>query len=205
MTGYGNNAVEVSAVYVGKCSGLAELIEKKLSGLGFGLSICPEYETARKTLDNYKHSIVIINYEEIGLDSIELCKIIRKNGDYTIIIVFMEKMNYETEEILFDTGVNDVVHIKHTTENLLYRRIKSHLWHSGRLKRLQNIHTIQGIVIDLNRREVYCNGRIKKLRGITYELLKYFTGQVIILAHAVKIFEIQGSDEIFRPLFRHYV
>lgn len=174
MMGCGNSAVEVSAVYAGKCSGLADSIEKNLSGLGLILSICPEYETARKTLETYKHSIVIINYEEIGYGSIELCKLIRNNGDYTIIVVIMENMDYETEEILFDIGVNDVVHIKHTTENLLSQRIKSHLLHSGRLKRLQNIHTIQGLVIDLNQREVYCNGRSKKLRGITYELLKYF-------------------------------
>ena len=51
MTGYGSNAVEVSAVYVGSCDGLADSIEKKLSSLGFNLSICPEYSAASKTLE----------------------------------------------------------------------------------------------------------------------------------------------------------
>jgi DNA-binding response OmpR family regulator len=88
----------------------------------------------------------------------------------------MDKPKIKTEEKLFDCGVNDVVTGKQTANRVLTRRIKAHLNNTKcpSLLLQNNSVRLKDTIVDFERREVLCNGKIHELPGLLGDLLKYF-------------------------------
>jgi DNA-binding response OmpR family regulator len=56
----------------------------------------------------------------------------------------------------------------------LTRRVKAHLRSNSPFRPQNNVILLNGVVVDFERREVHRNGKSHPLRGLLFDLLKYF-------------------------------
>ena len=124
----------------------------------------------------YKHyyNVVLVSFETVGKEVFELCSSIRKANSTAVMIVLMESVNPGAEEKLFDCGVSDVVVGRQACARLLKKRVQTRMNPAGAAKPNHTILKFKDTVVDLSRREVWCNGTLRPLPGILADLLKYF-------------------------------
>lgn len=149
---------------------------RDLSPLGFEMHKVSNLSQAKKILEKSFCRLILINFDCADKSNkiVELCDFARKGSNHQIIIAIMNEAKIKLEEKLFDIGVNDVVTGVHATARLLSKRIRCHLQHCKEPLIQSNTIRLKDTVIDFDRREVWCNGTVRRLPGILPDLLKYF-------------------------------
>jgi len=89
-------------------------------------------------------------------------------------MVLMTDVKLELEEMLFDCGADDVVAGNQASARPLTRRISAHFRRLQSPAAPKRTIRLRDTVVDLERREVCCNGSVRRLPGITAEMLRYF-------------------------------
>jgi len=149
---------------------------RNLIPLGFEMHKVSNLSQAKEILEKSFCRLVLVSFDcaDKSNEILKFCDFARKSSNHQIIIALMNEDKIKLEEKLFDIGVNDVVTGVHATARLLSKRIGCHLRHCK--EPLLQSHTIRlkNTVVDFDRREVWCNGTIRRLPGILADLLKYF-------------------------------
>lgn len=163
------------ALHVGRNYQRRTHICRSLELLGFELHKAPTTLVAREMAKKYCYRLVLIHSDNVDKEIFEFCSFIRSGSAHTIIIALMTEPRISVEEQLFDCGVNDVVTGKQASARVLAKRIRAHLLHSSKPSWLQtSTIRLKDTVVDFDRREVWCNGTMRRLPGILADLLKYF-------------------------------
>lgn len=148
---------------------------RNLELLGLELHKASTIQAARNMVEKYCYRLVLMHFDTMGKEIFKFCSFIHSASSFTILIALMTSVRISIEERLFDYGVNDVVAGKQVSAQVLTKRIRAHLLHASIPYQSQtNIVRLKDTVVDFGRREVWCNGTTRRLRGILHDLLKYF-------------------------------
>ncbi len=152
-------------------------IAHKLLLLGFELHKASSIQAAKDMLQKQTYELILINFDTIGNKIFSLFSLARSVKTDAIIIAMMNKPNIRNEMQLFDSGINNVVVGKQTCAIALVSRIEAHLFHKNKTPyvSLKNRIILRGTIIDLDSREVFCNGTVHRLPVLAVDLLKYFS------------------------------
>lgn len=131
--------------------------------------------SAKQKIYNKLHDLVLIELEFFQKEIFDIIAFIRYESHFTIIIVLMTTVEPNVEKKLFYKSVDDVIVGKQASPATLISRIKRRLY-NGRLliPKTNRIMLKNGVLIDLDRREIYFNKSYYKLKGTTYKLFQYF-------------------------------
>ena len=147
---------------------------RKLKSLGLELHKASTTPAAKKLVKEYCYDLVLAHFDTIGKEIFEFCSLVRSSNIHTILMVLMANSRVSIEEQLFDYGVNDVVIGRQTSARILTKRIRVHLRNGRSLPHSANTIMLKNTIVNFERREVWCNGAIRRLPGILADLLKYF-------------------------------
>ncbi|MHC4739726.1 MAG: response regulator transcription factor [Planctomycetota bacterium] len=143
--------------------------------MGLELYKTSNMRAAKEMVKKHYYHLILMDFDTIGKQIFNFCSFIRSGSYHTILIALMSSVKIDTEEQLFNCGVNDVVTGKQVSARILVRRIRSHLLHSYEPSWAQtNIIRLKDTLVNFKRREVWCNQTIRRLSGILSDLLKYF-------------------------------
>ncbi|MFH1613714.1 MAG: response regulator transcription factor [Planctomycetota bacterium] len=149
-------------------------IRRHLETLGFKVHRASSTSTAWKFARGNRYRLVLMHFETTGSDVFEFCSFLRAGCAETILIVLMRSAKIAVIEKLFDYGANDVVTGAEASARILTKRICAHLFRNRTALYKNGTVRLRNTIVDFHRREVWCNGTIRKLRGISADLLKYF-------------------------------
>ena len=147
---------------------------RRLEALGLELHRAPSIYLAEELAKKHRYHLILMHFETMDKAIFDFCSFIRSSGDQSILIALMTDIKTSIEEKLFDCGVNDVVCGKQASGQVLTKRIHAHLCNSKSSTFQTNTIRLKDTIIDFNRREIWCNGTIRRLPGILNDLLKYF-------------------------------
>lgn len=147
---------------------------RSLKTLGLEPHKAPTVQAANKLIKKHRYRLIIIHFDAIGKNTLRFCSSVRSGNAHTILMVLMSRPRIRIEEDLFDCGVNDVVTGKQISARVLTKRIQAHLRSIKPAWPITNIIRLKTSMVNLDRREVWCNGRCCRIRGILADLLKYF-------------------------------
>lgn len=149
-------------------------IRRHLEMLGFELHRASAVPEAMELTKKYCYRLILMHFETMSKEIFSFCSFVRLAGTSTVLITLMNKPQISIEGRLFDCGVNDVVAGRQTAATVLIKRIRAHLCNSKSSPAGNNTIRLKDTLINLERREVWCNGTIRRLRGMSANLLKYF-------------------------------
>ncbi len=149
-------------------------LRSRLEPLGFSLHMAHSASEAYKFISRNDYRLVLLNFHTLGNDIFDLCKCARTLNNSNVLMVLMSEVNLATEEMLFDCGVDDVVAGAQTTSSVLIHRIRMRLRRNQSSVSPKQTIRLKDIVIDFDRREVCCNGTVRRINGLLVQLLKYF-------------------------------
>ncbi len=149
-------------------------LRSRLEPLGFSLHMADHVSEAYKLISRNNYGLVLLNFQTLENDIFELCKCARTLNNSNVLMVLMSKVDLSTEEKLFDCGVDDVVAGVQTTSSALIHRIRARLRSNQPSASPKQTIRLKDTVIDFDRREVCCNGTVRRINGLLVQLLKYF-------------------------------
>jgi DNA-binding response OmpR family regulator len=149
-------------------------IRRHLEMLGFELHRAATVPEAMELTKKYCYRLILMYFNVVGKEIFGFCSFVRMGGTNTVLITLMNKPQISIEGRLFDYGVNDVVAGEQTAATVLIKRIRMHLYYSKTSPAGNNTIRLKDTLINLERREVWCNGTIRHLGGMSADLLKYF-------------------------------
>ena len=150
-------------------------LRRYLDPMGIELHSTPAALTAKMLITRYSYHFFVIQFETSLTQIIELCSLLRFAAREATVIILMPKVRKAIEEKLFDCGmVDDVVVGQQTTASLLAKRIRIHLNRNNNLPPCSDAIRFNDVIVDFDRREVWCDGTIRPLIGIVPDLLRYF-------------------------------
>jgi len=163
-----------AALYVDSNRKRQRHLGRILATLGFELHKASTIILARELVAKHFYRLAIIHFDTVGKEIFRFCSFIHSYSPHTILIVLMSSIRIKIEEQLFNCGVNDVVAGKQTSTRVLTKRIQAHLLANKPSLWKTTTIRLKNVVVDFDRREVWCNGTIRRLPGILADLLKYF-------------------------------
>ena len=121
------------------------------------------------------YRLVIMDKGTVGEEIFDFCQFLRTGNPYSILMVLAKKASLLFEKRLFESGANDVVVGRQCKSSVLSKRIACRLRYSVKppIDKAKKVR-LKNTVIDLGSGEVWCNGKVGRLRGIQTDLLKYF-------------------------------
>ena len=145
-----------------------------LETLGLKLYKAATLPAAKEIVKKYCCRLVVMDFDTVGREIFRFCSFVRFGSGQTILIVLMTDARINIVERLFDCGVNDVVTGRQASARVLAKRVRAHLRNGKSSWPQTNTIKLKDTVINFERREVWCNGTTRQLRGILPDLLKYF-------------------------------
>ncbi len=149
-------------------------ISNHIKYLGLKLKRISDLQSAQEAVRTNRYRLVLIHSDTIGKQIFNFCELIRSGSNLTILIVLMNTVDTDVEEKLFESGVDDVVVGKQASAGVLAKRIQARLCNRKIPDLKTNAVRLKNTIVDFDRREVWCNGTIRRLPGILADLLKYF-------------------------------
>ena len=163
-----------AALYVDRNCQRQRYIGRNLATLGFELYKARNAVSAKEMVTKHRYRLALMHFDTMGKEIFSFCSFIHSYSMHTILIALMSDIKIGVEEQLFNSGVNDVVSGKQTSARVLIKRIQAHL-HTNRPPELQtNTIRLKDVLVDFDRKEVFCNGTVRRLPGILADLLRYF-------------------------------
>lgn len=149
-------------------------LRSRLEPLGFSLHKADSASAAHKLVSRNDYRLILLNFHTLGNNIFDFCRCVRTINNSNILMVLMSEVNLATEEMLFDCGVDDVVAGTQTTSSTLIHRIRAQLRSNQPSASPKQTIRLKDTIIDFDRREVCCNGTVRRINGILVQLLKYF-------------------------------
>jgi len=162
-----------NALYIEKITAQSMKLTSALKTFGLNITRTKTIRQTETVLAKKLYCLAVIQYSLLGKAAFRICSKLIASDPRTTIIVLLSKNNAYLESRLFDTGVDDVVSAKQTRTHILIKRIKAHLKRSNP-ETFDSSIRLKNTIIDLRKRQVWCNGRTKQLKGIASDLLTYF-------------------------------
>lgn len=162
-----------NALYTTKISYRSSDLMSGLKKLGLDITRTKTTRQTEAATTKKPYCLAVMEYELLGKTTFRICSKLLDNNTETIVVVILKKYNSYLESRLFDAGVGDVVASKQTNSHILIKRIKAHLKKTNP-KNIDSSIRLRNTIINLQKRQVWCNGKIKQLKGIVSDLLKYF-------------------------------
>ena len=157
---------------------MAQLLALHLRDLQHSVELCFDGEAGFQCIKNHQYDLVILDLMLPGKDGLSICRTIRKNDNYTPILMITAK-DSELDRVLgLESGADDYVTKPFSITEVL-ARIKAIFRRMDAIKpNLQdNIAVIiqRGLMlIDLNKHKVTISGLIIELTAKEFDLLAFF-------------------------------
>jgi len=169
-----NSVCRETALYVDGSSRKRACACRSIKLLGFELHRVTTIPAAIELVKKHFYRLILVDVEVMDKSVFELCYIIRAGSSHTVLVALLADAGINIETKLFDAGINDVIIGERICHPILARRIKVHLRSSNSTRPRNEIVILKGVVVDFERREVRRSGQIYPLRGLLFDLLKYF-------------------------------
>ena len=169
-----NSTYKELALYVNNNSRKRACVCRSIRLLGFELHKAMTIPAAIEVVKKHFYRLILIDFDVIDKNVFGFCSVIRASSSNVVLIALMGNVKISGEAKLFDNGVNDVITGEQACPRILTRRIKVHLRSGNPFQPRSNVVILKGVVVDFERREVRRNGQIYRLRGLLFDLLKYF-------------------------------
>lgn len=163
-----------AALYVDRNCQRQRYIGRNIAALGFELYKAPSLISAKKMVAKHRYRLALMHFDTIGKEIFSFCSFIHSYNLHTILIALMSSVRIRIEERLFSCGVNDVVCGRQTSARVLIKRIQAHLRTNKSPELQTNAIRLKDVLIDFDRKEVFCDGTIRRLPGVLADLLQYF-------------------------------
>ncbi|KOR34885.1 MULTISPECIES: response regulator transcription factor [Planktothricoides] len=149
---------------------LAQFIELELKYENYQVTVAPNGISGLKAAQELNPDLVILDSMLSGLSGLELCRILRTNGNMVPVILLTPKDDVPARVAGLDAGADDYILKPVSTEELL-DRIRTYL------RRTQEDDPDRLTFADLNlnqrTREVFRGGRLIELTAKEFDLLEY--------------------------------
>jgi len=157
---------------------MAQLLALHLRDLQHSVELCFDGETGFQCIKNHQYDLVILDLMLPGIDGLSICRTIRKNDNYTPILMITAK-DSELDRVLgLETGADDYVTKPFSITEVL-ARIKAIFRRMNAIKsNLQDSvpEIIQRglMLIDLDKHKVTISGLAIELTAKEFDLLAFF-------------------------------
>ncbi len=158
---------------------LQQSIVKGLREAGFAVDVTGDGKEGLWYAKSNEYDAIILDIMLPGLDGLSILKQLRKAGSKTQILILTAKDKLEDKVKGLDFGADDYLVKPFAFEELL-ARLRALTRRNYQQKR--SCITIEGIKIDLNKRQVYKDGELVILTPREYALLEYLAmraGEVV--------------------------
>ena len=169
-----NSPYKKAALYVYGGSQRQIYVYSSVKSLGVELHKAATIPAAMEMVKNHFYQLILIDCDVVDKDVFGFCSTVRAGNSNAVLIVLMADAEINIEAKLFDSGVNDVITGERICFRILTRRVKAHLRSNSPFRPQNNVILLNGVVVDFERREVHRNGKSHPLRGLLFDLLKYF-------------------------------
>ncbi len=153
---------------------LAELIRLQLSDINFKSSICHDGVSGLQEGKNANYGIILLDLMLPGLDGLEICKNLRKDGINTPIIMLTSKSEEIDKVIGLESGADDYM-TKPFSVRELQARVKAVLRRTGspdtNLHTKKDLLSFTDLIIDTDKRTAFKNNERVDLTQKEFELL----------------------------------
>lgn len=153
---------------------LAELIQIQLNDINFKSSICHDGIEGLQQAKNSVYKIILLDLMLPGIDGLEICKSLRKEGVNTPIIMLTSKSEEIDKVIGLESGADDYI-TKPFSVRELQARVKAILRRSGsedkNLQSKKDLLSFTNLTIDTDKRTVFKDNTRIDLTQKEFELL----------------------------------
>ncbi|MEH7418415.1 response regulator transcription factor [Neobacillus drentensis] len=171
---------------------ILQFLEMGLTGEGYEVQTALDGLMAINTAKEFEPHIAILDVMMPGMDGFEVCKMIKKSGAQTSIIMLTAKDEVEDRVKGLTIGADDYVIKPFSFEELL-ARIQARL--RNQFPNLFNEVMYGPFKLDDRRKEFIYNERILELSPTEYELLKFLVmNHGIVMSKAMILDRVWGYD-----------
>jgi DNA-binding response OmpR family regulator len=169
-----NSPYKKAALYVDNGSRKQICVYSCVKSLGFELHKAATIPAAMEMIKEHFYQLILIDCDAADKDVFGFCSTVRAGDSNAVLIALMADAEINIEAKLFDSGVNDVITGEQICPRILTRRVRAHLRSNSPFRPRNNVVILKDVVVDFERREVRRNGKSYQLRGLLFDLLKYF-------------------------------
>ncbi|PFO09317.1 DNA-binding response regulator [Bacillus sp. AFS076308] len=171
---------------------ILQFLEMGLTSEGYEVKTALDGLTAINAAKEFEPHIAILDVMMPGMDGFEVCRMIKKSGAQTSIIMLTAKDEVQDRVKGLTIGADDYVIKPFSFEELL-ARIQARL--RNQFPNLFNEVTYGPFKLDDRRKEFIYNGRILELSPTEYELLKFLVmNHGIVMSKAMILDRVWGYD-----------
>lgn len=171
--------------------GILEFLELGLVEEGYQVMTAQDGPTAINVANTFNPHIVILDVMMPGMDGFEVCTMLKKRGNCSVIML-TAKDEVENRVRGLSIGADDYV-VKPFSFQELLARIHARL--RNQFPHLLNEFVIGDFCIDDSRKEISFQNKILSLSATEYELLKYLlVNHGIVLSKAKILDQVWGYD-----------
>ena len=185
------NAKHIKILVVDDETGILDFLELGLMEEGYQVVTAQDGQTAVNLAKSFNPHIVILDVMMPGMNGFEVCAMLKKIGNYSVIML-TAKDEVESRVKGLTIGADDYV-VKPFSFQELLARIHARI--RNQFPQLLNELTLGDFQIDDLRKEISYRGKTLSLSVTEYELLKYLLiNHGIVLSKAKILDEVWGYD-----------
>jgi len=151
---------------------LLNIIKKRLTKEHYSVDACSDGEEAMEFIRMTPYDGIVLDIMLPGRDGISILKQMRKEGNYTPVLLLTARDSIEDRVKGLDTGADDYLVKPFAFEELL-ARIRVMLRKQGEIRPQEEIFTVSDLAVDCKSHEVRRNGEKLELSSKEFSLLEY--------------------------------
>lgn len=172
---------------------LSRLLELELAHKGYEPEIVPDGNAGLSKLQSNHYDIVLLDIMLPGIDGLEVCRRIRLFSNVPVIML-TAKDNLISKVMGLDIGADDYVTKPFSTEEL-FARIRAALRRNSNGELNDKRLSVNGLTIDIDKREVVRDGKQISLSKREFDLLEHLMrNKNIVLTRDNLLERIWGYD-----------
>ena len=149
---------------------LAGLVDN-LKMEGYSTVIARDGESALKQVEEREPDLIILDIMLPKLNGFEVCKILKRDGNKTPIIILSAQGDEADKVLGLELGADDYVTKPFSPRELLVR-VKAVLRRSSLAAKVEEIYEFDSIKVDFRRFQVFKDGEEVKLTSAEFKILK---------------------------------
>ena len=151
---------------------LLNIIKKRLTKEHYSVDACSDGEEAMEYIRMTPYDGIVLDIMLPGRDGISILKQMRKEGNYTPVLLLTARDSIEDRVKGLDTGADDYLVKPFAFEELL-ARIRVMLRKQGEIRPQEEVFTIADLTVDCKSHEVKRGGEKIELSSKEFSLLEY--------------------------------